>query len=322
MPLKIFAITLVFFGGWIVWTWFLYPKGVIYLANRRGLRQRPKNVSTRRISFLVPCRNEEDFVVAKAADLRRLGGVVDKWEALFVDDCSTDSTATLLGGIEGAGISVLRTSHRAGKIGALRLAAESSSYEILVVTDCGCNVAPEDLSKLLAWFENPQVGLVTGTYLAQSSCVDMRVEGESAYWASERMLRQAETTLGSTTHATGALFAVRADLFSRTQWPVGTTNDDIHLPVQILAMGYDVVCEPEAVAKEYVDTNRLGEFRRRARIALGNFQILSSIPSLIRARRWFPIVQLFSHKLYRINQSSSPLPLPTIHRHIWIMRNN
>lgn len=233
------------------------------------------------------------------AGLRRCARGTAAWEALFVDDSSTDSTPDLLGSIEGGGISVLRTARRSGKIGALRLAARSSSHEILVVTDCGSRISPEGLGKLVAWFEDPRVGLATGTYLARSSRQDARAEGEGAYWSAEARIREAETSLGSTTHATGAFLAVRAELFARTPWPEGTTNDDIHLPVQILAMGYDVVCEPGAVAVEEVDTDRAGEFRCRARIAAGNFQMIAALPALLRAGRWFPAIQLLSHKLLR-----------------------
>jgi hypothetical protein len=141
--------------------------------------------------------------------------------------------------------------------------------------------------------------LVTGTYRARPSLRDERAEGEDAYWRAEALLRRAESSLGSTTHATGAFFAVRAALFARTPWPEGTTNDDIHLPVQVLAMGYDVVCDPEALAEEEVDTDRAGEFRRRARIAAGNFQMVAALPALARAHRWFPLLQLLSHKLMR-----------------------
>lgn len=284
---------------WIGWVGWGFPQTIRLLAKVRGRRTHPKAVKLPKVSFLVPCRNEEAFVTAKAANLRQIGSHLESWEALMIDDASTDKTAEMLGSIEGAGISVIRTPGRSGKIRALRLAAKHTQGEILVITDCGCRLDPNSIRPMLDWFADEKVGLVTGCYRTIAQAKDSRAKGEGEYWSREMELRAAECDLGSTTHATGALLAVRKDLFENVEWPEGTINDDIHLPLRILEQGYDVVCEPKAVATENVETDISGEFRRRVRIATGNFQMVREIPRLFRARRWFPIFQLVSHKLMR-----------------------
>lgn len=285
--------------AWIGWVGWGYPAMVRALRWISGPRLHPRFARIPSVSFLVPCRNEEDFVASKAANLRELGAHLRSWEALMVDDNSTDLTGPILGRLEGAGIVVLRHAFRSGKIAALRTAARHARGEILVVTDCGCSVDPASLKALLEWFADPRVGLVTGAYRPQPSKADSRSESEMGYWDGETRLREAESALGSTTHATGALFAVRSGLFSKVEWPEGTINDDIHLPLRILELGYDVVCEPRAVAVEPVETDPEGEFRRRIRIASGNFQAMREIPRMIASWRIFPLVQLLSHKLMR-----------------------
>lgn len=285
--------------AWIGWVGIGYPTLVGWLRRFAGPRHHPILARTPSVSFLVPCRNEEEFAEAKARNLRELGAHLGSWEGLMVDDCSTDRTGDILGALEGSGVVVLRHDQRSGKIAALRTAARFARGEILVVTDCACMVAPEDFRTLLGWFADAEVGLVTGAYRPRPSVRDNRSLSEAEYWESETRLREAESALGSTTHATGALFAVRSNLFSRVEWPKGTINDDIHLPLRILEMGYDVVCEPRAVAHEHVETDPVSEFRRRIRIASGNFQAIREVPRMIRASRWFPLLQLLSHKLMR-----------------------
>lgn len=285
--------------AWIAWVGAGYPATVRLLRWIAGPRLKPRALRLPSVSFLVPCRNEEAFVLEKAKNLRQLGSGLRSWEALMVDDASDDRTKEILDREEGAGVVVLRHSSRSGKIAALRTAARHAHGEILVVTDCGASVSTDSLAALIEWFADPTVGLVTGAYRPLPSKSDSRSESEAGYWDAETTLREAESALGSTTHATGALFAVRSSLFSQVDWPEGTINDDIHLPLRIVELGYDVVCEPRAMACERVETDPASEFRRRIRIASGNFQAIREIPRMLRARRFFPLFQLLSHKLMR-----------------------
>lgn len=295
----IFATVFVTSVAWIAWVGFGYPIVIRWLASFAGPRKHPTPTRIPSVSFLVPCRNEEDFAVKKAENLRAVGMRLPKWEAFMIDDSSTDRTGEILGRIEGNGISIVKTPRRSGKIEALRLGAKWAHGEILVFTDCATRIDPSSIQPMLAWFSDPKVGLVTGSYSPTPASIDSRAQGEMHYWDSEMRLREAESALGSTTHATGALLAVRSDLFRKVEWPVGTINDDIHLPLRIIEQGYDVVCEASAIASESVETDPESEFRRRVRISAGNFQTVREIPRMAKASRWFPLFQLLSHKLMR-----------------------
>ena len=66
-------------------------------------------------------------------------------------------------------------------------------------------------------------------------------------------LKQAQSTAGSVTGATGAIYAIRRPLFRPVRADV---NDDLLTSLRVIAQGYRLVFAPDAVAYEPVGRDR------------------------------------------------------------------
>jgi len=122
--------------------------------------------------------------------------------------------------------------------------------------------------------------------------------GVGFYWRYEKFIRRNESLVDSTVGATGAIYAIRKDLFKPI--PEDTIVDDVWLPVQIVRRGYRVVFEPNARAYDGASATSAEEFTRKVRTIAGNFQLFFREPWLLHPRRnrlWF---QTVSHKGLRL----------------------
>jgi hypothetical protein len=111
-------------------------------------------------------------------------------------------------------------------------------------------------------------------------------------------MRSAESRVGSTVGATGAIYAIRGDLFS----PLApdTILDDVVLPVRIVRQGRRVVFEPGAKAYDQAPRSAAQELTRKVRTIAGNFQLFAREPWLLLPWRNPIWIQAVSHKGLRL----------------------
>ncbi|HEX9101425.1 MAG TPA: glycosyltransferase family 2 protein, partial [Polyangia bacterium] len=110
-------------------------------------------------------------------------------------------------------------------------------------------------------------------------------------------LRRWESAAGSTIGVSGALYALRRELWRPL--PVETILDDVLVPMRARLAGRRVVLEPLAKAFDRAAESPR-EFVRKVRTLSGNFQLLALEPALAAPWRnpsWFGLV---SHKLVRL----------------------
>lgn len=118
------------------------------------------------------------------------------------------------------------------------------------------------------------------------------------YWHYEKLIRRSESRVDSAVGVTGAIYAIRRDLFERI--PEDTILDDVVVPMRITRRGYRVLFEPGARAYDRAAATAGEEFRRKVRTLAGNFQLFAREPWLLNPlqnRLWF---QTLSHKALRL----------------------
>lgn len=141
---------------------------LIFLAYlRRGLnRLRTSGTNAAAepsLSVIIPFRNEAAAITASAASISGQTYPPDKWEAIYVDDSSTDNSAGLLmEAVKGnANISLLRATGAGGKKNAISQAITAAKGEIIVTTDADCVHHPDWLKTTAAMFDE-RTGFVAG----------------------------------------------------------------------------------------------------------------------------------------------------------------
>jgi len=174
----------------------------------------------------------------------------------------------------------------------------SARNEILVFSDANSLYAPGALRALVRPFADPQVGGVAGDQrYSKQSLASSATGGEHAYWSLDRMLKQWQSRAGSVTSATGAIYAIRRELFKPLP---GGVCDDATISYEVIAQGGRMVFEPEAAAFEHVAPSANAEFRRKVRVCARGLRGLIEMRGLLNPFRYgFYSLQLFSHKLLR-----------------------
>ncbi len=184
-----------------------------------------------------------------------------------------------------------------GKASALNEAVRRATGEILVFQDARQSVDLNAVSELVSCFADSTVGAVSGELLLESDSTAPRSDALGIYWKIEKMVRKLESASGSVVGVTGAIYAIRRDLY--TEIPRGTILDDVFIPMQVARMGRRVVFQPTAIARDRIFSEKGKEFSRKVRTLTGNYQLVRLAPWLITLEN--PLFFRFiSHKLMRL----------------------
>lgn len=267
---------------------------------RRGPRRLPIDAveTWPAISIVLAARNEAARLPARLTNLLSIpyrGGR----EIIVVSDGSTDNTRDA---VREFGYAVKFVEVPAGgKPLALNAGVAAATGDVLVFADARQAFSTDALQHLAANFNDPQVGGVTGELVldAEKQPTDSTVgDGVGLYWRYEKWLRRNESAVWSTLGATGAIYALRRQLWQPL--PAGTLLDDVLAPMRAVLSGWRIVFEEQARASDIASVDAEAESRRKVRTLAGNYQILTQEPRLL-----LPIVnpvwiQYMSHKVGRL----------------------
>jgi biofilm PGA synthesis N-glycosyltransferase PgaC len=248
------------------------------------------------ISIVIAARNEEVNLPAKLENLRLLDYPPELLQIVIVSDGSTDRTASLLREQANQLVSILLDESK-GKANALNEAVKCSTGDILVFLDARQTVDANAVSELAACFADPEVGAASGELLLEAAPGLPSADALGIYWKIEKVVRKLESASGSVVGVTGAIYAVRRELY--TEIPPGTILDDVFVPMHVARTGKRVVFQPSAIARDRIFSEKGKEFSRKVRTLTGNYQLLRLAPWLLSPAN--PLLFRFiSHKLLRL----------------------
>jgi cellulose synthase/poly-beta-1,6-N-acetylglucosamine synthase-like glycosyltransferase len=255
----------------------------------------PRRDFTPTVSIVIAARNEEANVPAKLENLRRLDYPQDRLEIVIASDGSIDRTASILREHVPYICPVILDDSK-GKAHALNEAVKRATGEILVFLDARQSVEPNAVSELASCFADSTVGAVSGELLLETP-KDGSHGALGIYWKIEKIVRKLESASGSVVGVTGAIYAIRRELY--TDIPPGTILDDVFVPMNVARMGKRIVFQPSAIARDRLFSEKGKEFSRKVRTLTGNYQLLRLAPWLLSPSN--PLLFRFiSHKLLRL----------------------
>jgi len=284
------------------------------------------------VSIVIAARNEGVQLAARVQNLLDLDYPATR-QIIVASDGSTDDTLAQLAAF-GDAVEVLALPP-GGKATALNAAVARARHDIVVFADARQVFAADALRQLTAPFAAREVGGVTGELVldcepalfsnrrreADRRCdhperpgsvgVERRIrsdrrrtmtstiaDGVGMYWRYEKTLRRLESAVWSTLGATGAIYAMRRELWQPL--PPDTVLDDVLAPMRVVIAGYRVVFNEAARAFDRTSADADTESRRKVRTLAGNYQILWLEPRLLLP--WCNPVwwQYVSHKVGRL----------------------
>lgn len=259
------------------------------------------------VTLVVPCYNEEDFILDKARNSLEIDYPKDKLRLIFITDGSTDKTKDLLETVDG--IEVLHKDIRAGKAAAENRAMTFVESPIVVFCDANTMLNKECIKELVKHYANPKVGGVSGEKRVMIKESDTAsAAGEGIYWKYESTLKKWDYELYTIVGAAGELVSFRTDLM--TDLEEDTILDDFMQSLRICKKGYRFAYEPNAYAMETSSENVKEELKRKIRIAAGGWQSMNRLKSILNPFNGFVLsFQYVSHRVLRWSISALALPV-------------
>ncbi len=291
---------------WVFWgsivalgqTLVVFPAAVLV---RGRVRRRPHVEASIEptVSVVIAAHDEAACIAEKLATVLDADYPPDRLEVIVASDGSTDGTEEAAD-VGDPRVAVLAL-ERVGKAGALNAAVARATGEVLVFTDANSVFDPHCIRKVVAPFADPGVGGVAGNqcYLRADpgDPVDATAAGEQSYWNLDRALKVAESAGGHVIGATGALYAVRRELFEPV--PDGVT-DDFTVSTGVIERGHRLVFAPGAKVYEPVAPTTDAEFRRKVRVMTRGLRSVQHRRRLLDpGRHGFYAYQLLNHKVLR-----------------------
>lgn len=283
----------------LLYTFLGYPLliGALARAFGRPVKKSPP-AAPPAVSVVLVAFNEEERILPRVENLLAASYPADQLEVLVVTDGSTDGTVAKLRAFADPRVRVLAREQRSGKSACLNAALPQARGEIVVLCDARQRFAPHTIPELVANFSDPDLGAVSGALEIDPAATSVG-GGVDLYWKLEKFIRASEGRFSSTIGATGAVYAIRRELFQPI--PDDTILDDVVIPLQIAVNhGRRISFDPTAPAYDPQTTDPAKEKRRKMRTLAGNFQMLAQHPGWLlpwRTGLWW---QLLSHKYSRI----------------------
>jgi cellulose synthase/poly-beta-1,6-N-acetylglucosamine synthase-like glycosyltransferase len=280
----------------VLYCYFGYP-AIIYLVAKFRPRPIRKGYFQPRVSIVLSVWNEEDVIEGKIQNLLGLNYPADKMEILIGSDGSTDRTNSIVKNFKDPRVIFLESQQRSGKMVTINELIKKTKHEVIIFTDARQLFDVNAIQQLVANFADPDVGSVSGELIFG------RKEGGTAkglnlYWEYEKFIRSQESRVHSMLGATGAIYAIRRELFVPV--PSAVVLDDMFIPFKVIEKGYRATFDDTAVAYDEVADSPKQEHRRKARTLYGNYQIFGLFPRMFNIFRSPIAIQLFSHKFLRV----------------------
>lgn len=276
----------------ILYTYAGYPVLLRLLGTSRPVLQGPY---TPTVSIILAAKNEAASLPQKLASLRALHYPPELLQIVIASDGSTDATEQILREALDVVPVVLKPS--VGKAEAVNQAVRHATGEVLVCLDVRQSLDPDAIQQLVSCLADPAVGAVSGELLLEDAAGQPSSDGLGIYWKIEKLTRKLESATGSVVGVTGAIYAIRRELFQPI--PQGTLLDDVLIPMQVARCGKRVIFHSGAIARDRIFADRGKEFGRKVRTLTGNYQMLQLAPWLLSPAN--PLLfRLISHKLLRL----------------------
>lgn len=264
-------------------TYILYPLLIQLLTGKRKINGTvfpPSEVPP--VTVLMAAYNEEEVIAQKIESIFNSDYSKEKIELLIGSDNSTDRTNEIVKTLQSKfpQLNLIEFSTRTGKVMIINELVKKSSHGILILTDANVMFDKSTLYELVKHFRNETIALVDSNMINTNLQQHGISNQEKTYIQTEVSIKNAESKLwGCMMGPFGGCYALRKSYFKEV--PPNFLVDDFYQNMKVLEQEGKCINETRALVFEDVSNNIKDEFRRKIRIAAGNFQNLFSFTGLL-----------------------------------------
>ncbi len=279
---------------------YVYAGYPLLLMVWRKLAQRPvhKRYQEPSVSLVIAMHDERKNARPKMENCFELDYPADKLQVIVSLDAPTDGTDALVRDYAVRGVYVVYSPVRRGKSAALNSGVAVATGEVLLFADARQRFDKSAVRELVGNFADDSVGSVSGELFLLNEQGKEASDAVGVYWRYEKGLRAMESDIHSVPGASGAIYAIRRELFVPLH--PETILDDVVIPMRIVLGGKRAIFDPAARAYDVASQNPELEYGRKTRTLTGNYQLFAQMPELLLPWRNPIFVQMVSHKLGRL----------------------
>jgi len=252
------------------------------------------------IAVICAAYNEEKVIEEKIISTFNTHYPKEKIVFYIGTDACSDKTVSIIKTLQAtySNLQLVEFTTRTGKIGIINKLCPEANAQILVMTDANVFFKENTFFELVKHFKNTEVQLVCGNIRKRPLNKETVTTNELQYMNFENHLKYAESKQWNVVMgAEGGCYAFRKEAYKKV--PSNFNVDDFFITCLALRNKKQILFEPEAEVYEDLASNTKDEFRRKARIATGNFQNLFYFKDLL-FRFWTGTGFAFlSHKVLR-----------------------
>jgi len=252
------------------------------------------------VSVIMAAHNEEQVLEQKITSIMQSHYPLEKFEVIVGSDCSTDRTNEILLQAEKThpNLSFVNFEQRQGKVEIMNNLVDRAKGSIIISTDANVLFNHSTMFELVKFFKDDSVGLVDSRMVNRGLKRTGISIQESSYITREVMIKHREGTLwGAMMGPFGGCYAIRKEYFTKP--PAKYLVDDFYINMKVLEQGKKCINSLSALAFEDVSNEISQEFRRKVRIAMGNFQNLKEFKGLLWPLHKPVAFAFISHKVIR-----------------------
>lgn len=270
----------------ILHTYILYPLLLyIFSKNKVNLNndQFQPNDNLPEIAIICAAYNEAGVIARKIESTFNTSYPLDKITFFIGTDACTDNTVALIKTLQGKypSLKLIEFNERTGKINIINTLCTLAQSPIFIMTDANVYFKESTFYELVKHFKDPSIKMVCGNIIKRPLNNETITKNELGYFNFENFLKAAESRLWSIViGAEGGCYAISKDAFTKV--PTNFTVDDFFITCNVLLHKLKIIFEEKALAYEDIAADTEGEYRRKTRIATGNFQNLIYFKSLLK----------------------------------------
>jgi biofilm PGA synthesis N-glycosyltransferase PgaC len=273
-----FQLVLAFLGvtafGLFLAGWVAYPVALLLLRPWRdqglAVQDPPETPS---VDVIIASREPAEAIAARVEDVMYADYPADRLRVVVGVDAGSlvPVTAIIDTLAQFPAVEVVVGDQPGGKAATLNAAVRAARGEVLVFTDTAQRFDPGAVSRLVRCLAVHHAGGASGHLRSKGD-----VGALGRFWHYETWVRQLESDLDSLVGVTGAVYALRREVWGGLR--PGVINDDLAVPLLARKSGVRVVHCPDAEAMDDRVLSRDQQYQRRVRTLTGVYQLLAWYP--------------------------------------------
>lgn len=225
-----------------------------------------------RVSIIVPAYNE-DVVIGRSI-VSLLQQTYPNMEIIVVDDGSKDNTYRYAKRYEGARVKVI-TKPNGGKSRAINTGIEFATGDLVMVVDADSRLNDDAVALMVQYFDDPTIAAVAGSVYVVNQVNSITRLQALEYIEGLNMVRNGQAFLRLVNIIPGPIGMFRIDALRKVGlYDHDTFAEDCDVTLKLLAEGYAVEFESDAVAYTEAPEHLLDLIKQRYRWTRGILQAI------------------------------------------------